>query len=92
MGMFSDMEQQITFMSEKDKKQKGPSSLEEFISTLVINGIIFFILLSTFFLLRKTFVRIYSPRTYVGSVPDKKQPKRLSSNPFIFFKELWSLS
>lgn len=46
--------------------RKG-TSVSAFLSTLVVNLLIFVVLVTIFILLRRSNKRIYAPRTYVGS-------------------------
>jgi len=66
------------------------SSLSAMLSSVVVNGLIFFILIIVFLLLRKLFKRVYTPRSFVGSVPAQKRVQEAPTGFFAIFKTLLS--
>ena len=76
--------------ADSDRK-KGDSTLSGFIESVAVNGLVFILLFSVFLLLRKRFPRIYSPRTFAGSIPNEKQPDLLPNGVSGFLKGLAGL-
>ena len=74
-----------------ETKGKG-TSLNAFAYTLGTNLIIFVVLFSLFLILRRTYTRIYSPRTFAGSVPHEKHPELLPNGIWGFLRGLAGLS
>ncbi|KAK6350291.1 hypothetical protein TWF696_006522 [Orbilia brochopaga] len=64
------------------------NSLSGFLSSLVVNGIIFAVMLLLFLLLRKSQRRQYAPRTYVGTIRKDKRTDPLPDGIFSWFGPL----
>ncbi|KAF3938079.1 hypothetical protein ABW19_dt0205002 [Dactylella cylindrospora] len=64
------------------------NSLSGFLSSLIINGIIFAVMLILFLILRVSQRRQYAPRTYVGSIKKEKRTDPLPDGIFSWFGPL----
>jgi hypothetical protein len=57
------------------KKSSGPSSFAALAAALVPTAVIAFLYIFIFGLIRHRFPKIYSPRTYIGTVPEKDRTR-----------------
>ncbi|EPS43727.1 hypothetical protein H072_2322 [Dactylellina haptotyla CBS 200.50] len=68
------------------------NSLSGFLSSLIVNGIIFAVMLLLFLILRKSQRRQYAPRTYVGTVNKAKRTDPLPEGLFSWVKPLIAIN
>src|SRR5262249_14226589 len=80
------------FVSLGNHDDDHDTSLETFVVSLATNAAVFAVFFSLFLLMRKTFERVYSPRTFSGLVPAEKQPDQLPNGVFWFLHGLYNIS
>lgn len=66
------------------------ASVSSFVSTLIVNFIIFVVYVSIFIILRKKQKRVYEPRTTVDTLPEDLKPTELPQGKLAWVKDLWS--
>ncbi|KAK9475752.1 hypothetical protein V1514DRAFT_370283 [Lipomyces japonicus] len=64
------------------------SSTSAFVTSLIVNGIIFLVFVSLFLILRGRDKRIYQPRTFLESVPEYARTETLPSKVWAWLKGL----
>ena len=83
-------EELVSYFSKHDDDHD--TSLRTFVVSLGTNAAVFIVFFSLFLLMRKTLTRVYSPRTFSGSVPTEKQPDLLPNGVFAFLRGLYNIS
>lgn len=58
------------------------SSLSQFLTTLIINGLIFLVFITLFLILRPKQTIVYQPRTVLKTIPPEKRVEDLPKGPF----------
>jgi len=71
---------------------KTSNSLSGFLSSLIINGIIFAVMILLFLILRKSQRLQYAPRTYVGSIKKGRRTDPLPNGIFSWIKPLININ
>lgn len=71
-------------------KQTG-SSLSAFLSSLILDGLIFLAMVGMFLILRRSQRRTYAPRTYIGTIPEEKRIQDLPKGIFGWIKPLYDI-
>jgi len=66
------------------------SSVSAMVSSVAVNGLVFLVLLIVFLLLRNFFKRVYTPRSFVGSVPKQKRVEEAPPGFFAVIKKVTS--
>lgn len=68
-----------------------PASLQGMVTTFVSGGLISFIMLALFLILRKSSRRFYAPRTYLGSIPESERTPALPTGLFNWMGRFWKI-
>lgn len=79
-------------MGSDSSPQTTSSSVSAFLVTLILNGLIFLAFVTVFIVIRKRYKRVYEPKTYLETVPERQRIEPSPKGALAWIKPLFTQS